>query len=155
MANVKFTREQKLRLEEISKLDKEKWAEAIHSALPDMNGRTYGNVWQKVYALSGHSKRGSGAKSAGKKAAATRAANKALKKQYPKRVPQNKTKRKKAAKKKVAGTIYKTGGAKDGKRRNLHTSPLRGTTMTATPNEIRFPVESLRIEAGELIVTFK
>lgn len=136
-----YTPEQEHLLQQIADSEKETWNEKIKKVLPEMGGRSYASLWQKVYALSGH-KPGDIAKSGKnrksklvKKAARPRGA-------YNHKVPVKKK-----------GTLYKTGGGK--MPRKLHKSPLRGTTMLATSNELRFPIESLRIEKGELIVTFK
>lgn len=161
-----FTKEQEIILQEIASTDKSTWSTQINDVLPQMGNRSYSNVWQKVYALSAHKpeKKGAG-KKAGRLKIKGPKASKGVKKarkeksreQLDIEAAQKRQYRKKnkPAARKGKGSVYKSGGSVTGKRRKLHKSPLRGTTMVAGPNELRFPIESLRIEGGELIVTFK
>jgi len=145
-----YTREQEVILREIAKGDKSTWNSSIKSILGEMDGRKLATVWQKVYSLSGHSPRSV----SNKKPRAVKQKYKLVKKnkQYKKvKTPAQRKAEWRARQKEKAAKVNN----KPTYRRKLHKSPLRGTTMHATANELRFPIESLRIEGGELIVTFK
>jgi hypothetical protein len=176
-----FTKEQQVILQQIANTSKDSWSKQIHDALPAMGGRSYGHIWNKVYSMSGikPAKRSYNKKPGKKPSKASKVSKdgyvirrgeteeQAKIRREKDRLLKEKRRREKAsarggnkAKKppkytKSASNVYKSGGSTNGKKRSLHHSPLRGTTMVATANELRFPIQSLRIEGGELIVTFK
>jgi hypothetical protein len=127
-AGKQYTKEQEIEVKSISKKPKADWPDQIKAFCAAYPERKYGSVWQKVYAMAGGPATKGQPTSRHKKKKKVKVARKA-KSDKPK-VPK----------------VYK---------RKTHRSPLNSKYMTVSSNEVRFPIESIRIEGGELIVTFK
>lgn len=158
----RYTDEQTAMLQGIADSPKEEWNDKITSVMVHMGDREPSTVWQKVYSLSDTypGRKGNGHIKKPKKKVAKKAAKKVAKKKAKEKTRTQEDRDKKAAYNREWRANRKKNDVKTSEgtrpyKRKLHSSPLRGTTMRATANEVRFPVESIRIETGELIVTFK
>lgn len=120
-----YTPEQEAELLSIARKPKIQWPDLI-KPFAEVHERQYGSVWQKVYTMAG------GPKTKG---------------QPTKGRPGKKKTEKRKGK-------VRREPVKKGSKRKSHKSPL-DSYMTVSPNEVRFPISSIRIEGGELIVTFK